>query len=64
MTRMQFRKAMSVILMLLGVSMLMRGLGYSIRSGLGWQGMIQALVVGCLVFALGFARWRYLRQRG
>jgi hypothetical protein len=55
---------MAVILMVLGGAMLVRGLVYTVRAGLGWQGMIQALVVGSLVFALGFFRWRYLRQRG
>ena len=64
MTRMQFRKTMALILMALGVSILMRGLAYAISAGLGWQGMIQALIAGSLVFALGFVRWRYLRQRG
>jgi hypothetical protein len=60
----QFRKIMSMILMALGIVMLARGLIYTARSEVGWQGLIQAAVVGSLVFALGFARWRYLRQRG
>jgi len=64
MTRTRFRQTMAVILMVLGGAMLVRGLIYTVRAGLGWQGMIQALVVGSLVFALGFFRWRYLRQRG
>jgi len=64
MTRIRFRQTMAVILMVLGGAMLVRGLVYAVRAGLGWQGMIQALVVGSLVFALGFFRWRYLRQRG
>ena len=59
----QYRKAMAAILMILGAAMLVRGLTYAVRAGLGWQGIIPALVVGVLVFALGFARWRYLRQR-
>jgi hypothetical protein len=49
--------------MVLGAVMLLRGLEYAIRRGLGWQGIVQALIVGALVFALGFSRWRYLRQR-
>ena len=61
--RIQFRKFMAMVLMVVGVAMLARGLEYTIRRGLGWQGMIQALIVGALVFALGFTRWRYLSQR-
>jgi hypothetical protein len=54
---------MAFLLMLLGACMLVRGLQYSVRQSLGWQGAIQALIVGALVFALGFSRWRYLSQR-
>jgi hypothetical protein len=61
--RYRFREFMSILLMILGLVMLGRGMGYMISHGLGWQGMIQALVAGVLVFALGFTRWRYLRQR-
>jgi hypothetical protein len=63
MKMMQFRKIMAVILMVLGAAMLARGVVFALSSGLGLQGMIQALVVGALVFALGFTRWRYLSQR-
>jgi hypothetical protein len=49
--------------MLLGTVMLARGLDYTLRSGMGWQGILQASIAGALVFALGFARWRFLRQR-
>jgi len=61
--RMRLRKIMAAILMVLGAAMLVRGLQYTIQKGLGWQGTIQVLIVGALVFALGFTRWRYLRQR-
>jgi hypothetical protein len=61
--RMRFHKTASVLLMFLGAIMLARGLDYTIRSGMGWQGIIQASIAGVLVFALGFTRWRYLRQR-
>jgi hypothetical protein len=47
----------------LGIVMLLRGLNFVFNQGLGWQGLIQTAVVGALVFALGFARWRYLRHR-
>jgi hypothetical protein len=61
--RIRIRKIMAALLMVLGAAMLVRGLQYTIQKGLGWQGTIQALIVGALVFALGFTRWRYLRQR-
>ena len=61
--RYRFRELMSILLMILGMVMLGRGVEYTIRQRLGWQGMIQALIIGVLVFALGFTRWRYLRQR-
>jgi hypothetical protein len=59
----RFRNTTAVLLMILGVIMLARGLEYTLRRGLGWQGILQATIAGVLVFALGFARWRYLRQR-
>jgi hypothetical protein len=61
--RIQFRKAMAIILMIVGIAMLVRGLMFAMKAELGWQGIIPTLVVGTLVFALGFARWRYLCQR-
>jgi len=60
---MKFRAIVAIILMILGAIMLVRGVIFSIRASLGWQGIIQAAIIGPLVFALGFARWRYLRQR-
>ena len=54
-----FRQALSIILMVLGIVMLVRGIVYSMR-GLGWQGVLPSLVLGLLVFALGFTRLRYL----
>jgi hypothetical protein len=60
---MKFRRFLSIAIMVLGAVMLVRGLDYTIRRGLGWQGIGQALIAGALVFALGFSRWRYLRQR-
>ena len=59
----RFRKSMAIILMVLGIAMIARGLMFTFKAELGWQGIIQAVVVGSLVFFLGFARWRYLRQR-
>ena len=61
--RIRLRKLMAILLMVMGGAMLARGLGYTVRQGLGWQGIIQAVIVGVLVFALGYTRWRYLRQR-
>ena len=59
----QYRKIAAILLMGLGTAMLLRGLNYVLKQGLGWRGLIQTGVAGALVFALGFARWRYLRQR-
>ena len=59
----RYRKITAGLLMLLGAVMLARGLDYTIRQGLGWTGVLQASIAGALVFALGFTRWRYLRQR-
>ena len=59
----QYRKIMAMVLMGLGIAMLLRGLNYVFNHGLGWQGLILTSVAGALVFALGFARWRYLRHR-
>ena len=59
----RFHKVTAVLLMVLGAVMLARGLEYTIRQALGWQGILQASMAGVLVFALGFTRWRYLRQR-
>jgi hypothetical protein len=61
--RVRFHKIASLLLMVLGAVMVARGLDYTIRSGMGWQGILQASIAGALVFALGFTRWRYLRQR-
>jgi len=59
----KIRQATSFILMILGAAMFLRGVEHSMGRGLGWQGTMMAVVLGVLVFFLGFARWRYLRQR-
>ena len=59
----RIRKLMSICLMALGIVMLSRGMQYCILQRLGWEGAIQTLIAGGLVFALGIARWRCLRQR-
>jgi len=43
--------------------MLARGVENSLNRHLGLQGLVLSCVLGALVFALGFARWRYLQQR-
>jgi hypothetical protein len=58
----RFRHVTAALLMLVGLAMLVRGFGFSIRSGVGWQGFVQSGVIGALVFALGLARWRFLRR--
>ncbi len=51
-----------MLLMLVGVAMLVRGTHYCLRNGLGWQGYVLSGVPAILVFALGMARWRFLRK--
>lgn len=58
----RFRQLTAALLMLLGLAMLIRGIGFSVRGGVGWQGVVQSGVIGALVFALGLARWRFLRK--
>ena len=53
----------SALLMLTGLAMLTRGVYRSYELNLGWQGLAQTAVIGALIFALGFARWRFYRQR-
>ena len=57
-----FRQTTAALLMLAGIAMLLRGIYYSVRHGLGWRGILMSGVVGALVFALGMARWRFLRK--
>jgi hypothetical protein len=59
----RFREVTAILLVIVGLAMLMRGLEYTVRRGLGWQGLVQSGVIGVLVVALGIARWRYLRRR-
>jgi len=59
----RFRQILSIILMVLGIVMLIRGIENSMQRGLGWQGTLMSSVLGLLVFALGFTRWRYLSRR-
>jgi hypothetical protein len=59
----RYRKIVAALLMILGIAMLMRGIYYSLRRGLGWQNLLFSAVVGTLVFALGLTRWRYWQQR-
>lgn len=59
----RFRQTTALLLMIVGAAMLARGVENALRRGLGWQAIMISLVLGSLVFALGFARWRYLRQR-
>jgi uncharacterized membrane protein len=63
MMRQRFRQIISIILMVLGMVMLIRGIENSMKRSLGWQGALMSAVLGLLVFALGFTRWRYLSRR-
>jgi len=55
----ELRRLMSLALMVLGGVMLVRGIAYSVAQNLGWQGIVQAVAIGALIFGLGFARWRF-----
>ena len=58
-----YRQAAAALLMVLGIAMSLRGIHYSLAAGLGWSHLLLSVVLGALVFALGLARWRYLRPR-
>ena len=57
------RQVTSALLMLTGLAVLTEGVHRSYELNLGWQGLVQTAVIGALIFALGFARWRFWRQR-
>jgi hypothetical protein len=57
------RQVQATLLMVVGIAMSLRGIHYSLQADLGWSKLLLSGVVGALVFALGLARWRYLRQR-
>ena len=57
------RQVTSLLLMVTGLAMLTKGLYRSYELNLGWQGFLQTAVIGALIFALGFARWRFWRQK-
>jgi hypothetical protein len=58
-----YRQAAAALLMVLGIAMSLRGIHHSLAAGLGWSNLLLSAVLGALVFALGLARWRYLRER-
>ncbi len=58
----RFRQVTAALLMLAACAMLSRGIYYSTRHGLDWQGLVETVLIGGLVFALGLARWRFLRK--
>lgn len=58
-----YRQTLSLLLIIIGAAMIVRGIWYSFGKGSGLAGALQATVLGALVIALGFARWRYWRQR-
>lgn len=59
----RIREFQALALMVLGVVMLARGVGHSFRNGIDPASLLMSVFVGALVFALGYARWRYWRQR-
>ena len=58
-----YRQTLSLLLMIVGTAMIVRGIWYSFGKGPGLSGALQAAALGALVTALGYARWRYWRQR-
>ncbi len=61
-SRSPFRQATAALLMVAGSAILLRGFYYSAQHGLGIPGLLQSGIIGALVFALGLARWRFLRK--
>ncbi|MFA0734634.1 MAG: hypothetical protein OGMRLDGQ_001134 [Candidatus Fervidibacter sp.] len=57
------RQLMAVLLVLIGGSVVGRGIHYAATHDLGWHAIITPLVIGSLVIALGIARWRYWQTR-
>ena len=58
-----YRQTLSLLLIIVGAAMMVRGIWYSFGKGPGLGGVLQAGILGVLVMALGYARWRYWRQR-
>ncbi len=59
----RFREFSAFVLMLVGSAVCVRGTAHSVRYGLGWKGIAASILAGTLVFFLGLARWRYIRER-
>jgi len=57
-----WRKIASVLLIVVGALMFVRGAHHAVTNDLGWQGLIASSVLSGLVIALGVARWRYWRH--
>ena len=57
------RQLMAVLLVLIGGSIVGRGIHYAATHDLGWRATITPLVIGSLIIALGVARWRYWKTR-
>jgi hypothetical protein len=54
---------MALLLVIVGISVMVRGVHHALAHSLGWHAIITPLVIGSLVIALGIARWRYWQTR-
>ncbi|MFA0762066.1 MAG: hypothetical protein HZLCBSQH_002179 [Candidatus Fervidibacterota bacterium] len=58
-----WRQGMALLLVIVGISVMVRGVHHALAHSLGWHAIITPLVIGSLVIALGIARWRYWQTR-
>ena len=58
-----WRQGMALLLIIVGISVMVRGVHHALALSLGWHAIITPLVIGSLVIALGIARWRYWQTR-
>jgi hypothetical protein len=58
-----WRQGMALLLVIVGISVMVRGVHHALAHSLGWHAIIMPLVIGSLVIALGIARWRYWQTR-
>lgn len=58
-----WRQLTALLLVIIGISVTVRGIYHAIIRDLGWHAIITPLVIGSLIIALGVARWRYWKTR-
>lgn len=55
----RLRQWMAAMLIVVGVTVVVRSVHHAITRNLGLQGIVIAFALGAMLFALGIARWRY-----